>query len=291
MQQINPASEEQQEYYANLPLPESPNTPKPVGPDNPPWTSPVAFGVWMLSVLLIVAVPTIFLLPYIFVAADGPIDRESVTRIATSDPTGVFIQIAAILPAHLLTLLVAWLVVTRNRKFSFREMLGWKSGGMRWWYHVLIMIGFIALMTIVGSYFPEQENELLRMLKSSELALYTIAFLAVATAPLVEEVVYRGVLFSAFQRSVGTMLSVVLVTFLFALVHVPQYLPSYSTIFLLTLLSLILTLVRVYSGNLLPCIILHMIFNGFQSALLIAEPHLKALAPVEQVAAAILGYR
>ncbi|MBK9216314.1 MAG: CPBP family intramembrane metalloprotease [Chloracidobacterium sp.] len=62
---------------------------------------------------------------------------------------------------------------------------------------------------------------------------------------------------------------------MFALVHVPQYLPSYSTIFLLTLLSVTLTWVRVRTSNLLPCIILHTAFNGLQSALLIAEPYFK----------------
>ena len=163
---------------------------------------------------------------------------------------------------------------------------------MRWWHHVGIMIAFVSLMIIVGSIFPEQDNELLRMLRSSKLALYTIAIMAVVTAPLVEEVVYRGVLYSAFQRSVGTVGSVALVTFLFALVHVPQYYPSVSTILLLTLLSLILTLVRVYTGNLLPCIILHLIFNAFQSALLIAEPHLNVPPPgVGEQAIAILGLR
>ena len=131
---------------------------------------------------------------------------------------------------------------------------------------------------------------MLRILKSSKPALYTIAFLAVFTAPLVEEVVYRGVLYSAFQRSIGTAAAVVLVTLLFALVHVPQYYPSFSTIFLLTLLSLILTLVRVYTGNLLPCIVLHTIFNAFQSALLIAEPYVNVpgTIPVEPTAIFLL---
>ena len=292
MQETRAVSDEQQQYYSNLPLPEDPQVPAPVGPDNPPWSSPVAVGVWIFSVLLIVFVPTIFLLPYIFSVSNGQVDQETVTRVATSDPTAIFVQIVAIFPAHILTLIAAWFVVTRNRKYSFKEMLGWRSGGMRWWHHVGIMIAFVSLMIIVGSIFPEQDNELLRMLRSSKLALYTIAIMAVVTAPLVEEVVYRGVLYSAFQRSVGTVGSVALVTFLFALVHVPQYYPSVSTILLLTLLSLILTLVRVYTGNLLPCIILHLIFNAFQSALLIAEPHLNVPPPgVGEQAIAILGLR
>ena len=65
-------------------------------------------------------------------------------------------------------------------------------------------------------------------------ALYTVAFLAVFTAPFVEEVIYRGILYSALQRTTGTVLAVVIVTLLFAAVHVPQYWGSPSTIMLLT---------------------------------------------------------
>ncbi len=101
-----------------------------------------------------------------------------------------------------------------------------------------------------------------------------VAIMATFTAPLVEEVIYRGILFSAFQRTFGVGFAVASVTFLFAIVHVPQYYPSFSTIFLLTLLSLVLTLVRVRTNNLLPCIILHTIFNAVQSVFLILEPFL-----------------
>lgn len=262
-----------------------------MSPNNPPWGSGIAVAVWVASVLLIVLVPTLFLMPYLFSQMGGAIDQSQMTELATKDPVAIWIQVAAVLPVHFLTLLISWYVVTNFRKLPFRETLGWQSGGMRWWHYALILTGFIAVMITVGTLVPEKENDLLRILKSSKWALYTIAVLAVFTAPLVEEVIYRGILYSAFQRSVGTFAAVGLVTFLFSLVHVPQYWPSFSTIFLLTLLSLILTLVRVYSGNLLPCIILHTIFNAFQSALLIAEPHIPLpVAPTAEQALAVLSY-
>lgn len=279
---------ERDEYYSALPLPEERLMATPISPNNPPWTSPVAFGVWLLSVALIVFIPMLFLLPYVFSVSGPNVDQQTIAQIATSDPTSVLIQVAAILPVHLITLAVAWFVVTRIRTFRFTETLGWRSGGMRWWHHLAVLAAFVALMLVVGSYFPEQENDLLRILKSSKLALYTVAFLAVFTAPLVEEVIYRGVLFSAFQRSLGQVGAVALVTFLFALVHVPQYYPSYSTIFLLTILSLILTLVRLRTGNLLPCIILHTLFNGLQSLGLILEPYLPSPNSTAEQAAALI---
>jgi membrane protease YdiL (CAAX protease family) len=153
---------------------------------------------------------------------------------------------------------------------------------MRWWHYVLILVSFFIVAGVVGSYFPEQENELTRLLRSSRAAVYLVAIMATFTAPLVEEVIYRGVLYSAFQRTFGVTLGVVAVTLLFAMVHVPQYYPSVSTIGLLLLLSLILTLVRVYTGNLLPCVVLHTIFNAIQSGALIAEPYFKSVEPIVQ---------
>ena len=261
-----------------------------LNPDDPHWSSGIALLVWVTSVLLVMFVPFLFLIPYIFFKLDGgTFDQTQIGEIATKDPTAILIQIVAILPVHLITLLVGWYVVTNFRKFPFRESLGWRSGGMRWWHHVLVLVGFLLVMILVGRLMPEQDNDLLRIIRSSKGALYAVAFFAVVTAPVVEELVYRGILYSAFQRSIGTVGSVALVTFLFALVHVPQYYPSISTIILLTLLSLILTLVRVTTGNLLPCIILHMIFNGFQSAMLIAEPHLNVPSPTIEQAAMFLA--
>ncbi|MGE3465843.1 MAG: lysostaphin resistance A-like protein [Pyrinomonadaceae bacterium] len=242
-------------------------------PKAPPWNSLEALGVWIASVLLILVVPTLFLLPYL-AAQDPPItDPEQIVAFAKSDPTSLFLQIAAIIPAHLLTIVLAWLVVTRVRRYGFRNMLGWETGGVSMWLSYPIILGcFFVIAALVGAYFPEQENDLIRILRSSRSAVYIVAFVATFTAPFVEEVVYRGILYSAFQRTVGTTGGFLLVTFLFALVHVPQYYPSYSTIFLLTLLSVILTLVRVKTGSLLPCIILHTFFNGLQSIFLLIEP-------------------
>ncbi len=199
-------------------------------------------------------------------------DSEALVEFAKTDAMSIVVQIAAIVPAHLLTVALAWLVVTRGRRFSFKEMLGWKSGGFAWWQYIAVLVGFGLIAVAVGNLIPEQENDLIRILKSSRMAVFMIAIVATLTAPFVEELVYRGVLYSAFQRAMGVPAAFLLVTFLFAVVHVPQYWPSTSTILLLTLLSMILTAIRVKTGNLLPCVIFHTIFNGFQSILLIIEP-------------------
>jgi len=256
-------------------------------PNNPPWSSWLAFLVWLASVAFIILLPNLFVIPYILKQGVDFSDPARLAEFVQSDATTILLSVLAVIPAHILTLVLAWVVITKFNKFSFRETLGWRSGGFNIWNCLLILGGFFILAAIVGYYFPEQDNDLLKILRSSRTAVYIVAFLATFTAPLVEEVVYRGVLYSALQRNFGIPFAVLLVTFLFALVHVPQYYPSYSTIFLICLLSLILTLVRVRTGNLLPCIILHMVFNGVQSLFLILQPYLNLEDASKQAACII----
>lgn len=258
-------------------------------PNNPPWNSWIALGLWIFSVLLIIFLPFIFVIPY---AASQNVDManaQTMTEFLTKSPTAILLNVIAVFPAHLLTLLMAWFIVTRFKTYSFRQTLGWSQDNFRWFYYILIIVGFFAIAGVVNYFLPEQENDLMRVLQSSRSATLAVAFLATFTAPLIEEVVYRGVLYSALQRSIGIAGAIILVTALFALVHVPQYWGSPGTIVLICLLSLILTMVRVKTGNLLPCIILHTIFNGLQSLFLVLEPYLpKDLNQTQEQAAAIL---
>jgi len=256
----------------------------PLGPNNPPWNSLMAVGLWLLSIALIAFIPAIFLLPYL--ASSGILKGggERVAEFSTNDPTAIIIQMLAVIPAHLLTFLAAWLIVTNFRKYSFFEMLGFRSGGIRWWHYVILMVVFFGLAAAVTQFYPQGENQFLRILESSRTVVFVVAFMATFTAPIVEELVYRGVVYSAFQRTFGVTAAVIVVSLMFTSVHVLQYLESPSTIALILVLSIILTLLRSISGNLLPSIIFHTLINGIQSIGLIVEPYLKDHTPAEAVA-------
>lgn len=260
-------------------------------PNNPPWNSWAAIGVWLASIIFILVLPNILTIPYVLAQGVNLTNSAELLQLFQSDPTVILLNVLGIIPAHIFTIVLAWMVVTRFKKFSFRQTLGWNGGGFAWWHYLLILVGFFAVAGVVGYFVPEQDNDLLRILRSSRSVVYVVAFMATFTAPVVEEVIYRGLLFSAFQRTFGVPLAVLIVTLLFALVHVPQYLPSYSTIFLICLLSLILTLIRVRTGSLLPCIILHTIFNGLQSLFLILEPFLPKMEnELQKEAASIINF-
>lgn len=255
--------------------------PQPIGdewisPNNPPWNGWVAIGYWVLSVLFIVVVPAIFLIPYVISQHVDYRDRAVLNQFIFSDPTAVVLQLAPVILAHILTLAAGWYIVTRANRYSFRQTLGWHMDGFRVWHAIVLTVGFYLFGYLITSLLGKVENDFERLIAGSRVAVYLVAFLATFTAPLVEEVVYRGVLYSAFQRKFGFTASVIFVTVLFTLVHVPQYsqnsVPDYASVITLLVLSLSLTLIRAWTGNLLPCIVLHTVFNGIQSLVLVFEP-------------------
>jgi membrane protease YdiL (CAAX protease family) len=274
-------NQETQDYNEPLKLELEKTAEKQTGPspNNPPWSTLAGFLVWIASVLFIVLVPTIAVVVYLAVRGVNLGDAAGMKEGLLGDPNAILVNIIGVLPAHLATILIAWAVVTAANKHSFREMLGWEWGGFRPTYLIGIVVAFFILAAVVSTLFPEQENDLIRILRSSRSAVLVVAFMATFTAPLVEEVVYRGIMYSSFQRTFGVPIAVILVTILFAVVHVPQYYPSYSTILVICLLSLVLTLIRARSKNLLPCIVLHTIFNAVQSLLLIVEPYIQQNVP------------
>jgi membrane protease YdiL (CAAX protease family) len=258
-------------------------------PDNPPWNGWTAVGVWLASIFAIFIFPLFFLLPYLVAQGTDFTDRSKMLAL-DKDPTAILLQLVSIIPAHFFTLVLAWVVVTKFNKYSFRQTLGWKMGGLRIWQIIAIIVFFYMLAFVLTLTFGERDNEFMQMLKSSRAAVYLVAFFATFTAPLVEEVIYRGILYSAFQRKMGVVWAVVVVTAMFAAIHVPQYSkdfnPDFVTISMICLLSLSLTLIRVWTKNLLPCVVLHTVFNGSQSLLLIFAPYLEEMSkkPVEQTA-------
>ena len=259
------------------------------GPDanNPTWGVGVAVLVWIASLILVVFAPLVFLLPY--AASKGlkiadPNYVQALAEMALNDRTAVLLQVVSLLPSHLLTFALIWAVVTRFGKYSFWKAIGWGwSGRFRFWTCCFLGVALFAVGTtlawLLGSAKPTQLEQIIN---SSLAARYAISILAVGTAPFVEEFLYRGVLYAPLQKLAGAPVAVFLVLGLFTIIHVPQYWPNIGVIAAVALLSIALTIVRAYSGRLLPCVIIHLVFNGIQAVLLIAEPYANKIVPSSQ---------
>ncbi|MGI9105872.1 MAG: CPBP family intramembrane glutamic endopeptidase [Pyrinomonadaceae bacterium] len=248
-------------------------------PDNPAWGILAAVSVWFGSVALLVAGGLAALAIYAGYRLQT-MNFEEVMRAAQTDPLFILISVVVVLPTHLLTFGMGWVLVTSFGKRPFGEAVGWSWGAQfGFWKCAGLAIGLWLCGILLAKLIGGQETDLERIIASSNAARFGLAFLAVATAPIVEEVVYRGVLFPPLQRSGGTSAAIVIVSLLFASVHVIQYWNNLGVIAAVTLLSFVLTWVRARTGRLLPCFVIHFVFNGVQAILIVAEPYLKTLSP------------
>lgn len=268
----------------------TPLAPVPADPNDPPWGLGGAVVVLLGSIFLQFAFSILFFLPYLIQLALRPDAPTNLVEFALTDKTAIFLQVIAILPAHLFSLALVWAVVTRFGKLPFLASLGLTWSGHLWFWRS-VGVGIVlcgaawGLAWLLGGGKPTQLDQIIN---SSLAARYALAVLAVFTAPLVEELIYRGVLYSALHRLVGVLPAVIIVLGVFTLIHVPQYWPNVGVIAAVGLLSVSLTIIRAYSGRLLPCVVIHFVFNGIQAIVLVIEPHLPKLAQASEQAAGIL---
>lgn len=245
--------------------------------DNPPWGVGTAFLTLAGSAGLLLGISlfsSVIALIYISVKYGNAVG-DNLPALMMADKVAVLIQVSGVIPAHLLTIILVWLVVTDRGKRPFWSTLGWRYNH---WLEILlsvfVAVGLLAFGAVLTKYYGGEPTDIDQIINSSAAARFMLAFLATVTAPLVEELVYRGVLYSALRRAIGVAWTVATVSFLFTLVHVFQYYNNISVIAAIGVLSLSITLVRAYTKNLLPCFIIHLVFNGLQSIVIIFYPHL-----------------
>jgi membrane protease YdiL (CAAX protease family) len=252
---------------------------QPADPDSPSWGSLAGISVWISSVAAIIVIPVIAVIAWYAIQS---LRQAPLPSLSSKDemldwlksPNLLLIQVLSTIVAHAVTIAICWAVVSRLGKRPFWESLGWNWAGRSLWYWVVFSACvIIALVTIdqgLVRVLPQsEENSFTELLKSSQRVRIAIAVLATFTAPIVEETVYRGVLFAAFRRHLGVIATVVVITLLFAGVHVLQYWGAWVSITGLTLLSLVLTLVRARTKSILPCVVVHTLNNAFFSVLIL----------------------
>jgi len=250
-------------------------------PDHPAWGVPVGIGVWVASVLAIIIVPIIAVIVWYIlsrargVEVPGLLSQEAMIEWLKS-PRLLLVQVASTLVAHLVTLAICWMLVTKMGRRPFWASLGWHWAGRSplFWlvFSVLVIVALIAFGQVAARILPESQNtSFAELLRSSLQVRIALALLATFSAPIVEEVIYRGVIFPAVVRRTGVAAAVVLVTMLFAGVHFLQYWGAWVSISGLIFLSLILTVVRARTGSILPSVMIHFVNNAFFSVLIVAN--------------------
>ena len=100
------------------------------------------------------------------------------------------------------------------------------------------------------------------VLRSSGPALVPPILIATFLAPVLEEIIFRGIAFAGLAARFGTVRAAIVSVALFVLVHAPQkiyYLPGFLDVGLVALAAVWL---RLKYRSIRPGILLHILYNG-----------------------------
>jgi uncharacterized protein len=222
-----------------------------------PWSGPVALiGGFALALIggLIVDIPASLL----FGAEVSGSHTSPGLVIADTLVQDTGFVLAAVYAAHLATRAV------RSWQFGLRRPgVGWRSTTG---YVVLLLAVFIILSVVWSGVFHPKEEELLKTLGSNEgtALLLASAILTCVVAPICEEMLFRGYIFTALRNWKGTLPAALITAVIFGGIHYG----SAPTLDLVPLagLGFGLCLLYRYTGSLYPCIVAHSLNNSLAFA-------------------------
>jgi membrane protease YdiL (CAAX protease family) len=127
------------------------------------------------------------------------------------------------------------------------------------WILAGILLAVAALF--VSSLFPEPSDSPVRKLLATPQSVALYVLLGSALAPLLEEIIFRGFIFTALADLYGWKPAVVITTVLFAGLHGGQLRGNWPAVAVILLVSYVLTIVRHRTNSLIPSVILHTAYN------------------------------
>jgi membrane protease YdiL (CAAX protease family) len=156
----------------------------------------------------------------------------------------------------------------------FWKSLGWRKPTAA---QVLLFVTCGAVLAVAINLapplLPDTPQFPLEQLFTSPAASYAIGAFAIGVAPVVEELVFRGLLFAIFERAVGLSFAIATTATLFAGLHLQEYWHAWNHLLMIFVVGVVFSLARGKSGSLTPSIFLHVGYNACMMGSLFISTH------------------
>jgi membrane protease YdiL (CAAX protease family) len=163
---------------------------------------------------------------------------------------------------YFLILTFLFLLARIQHQQTFWRSLGWKTPDPKAILAAIAAgLGLAMLASLVLWLEPDTQAFPLEKLFDSRSASIAIGAFAILVAPLVEELVFRGLLFAIVERIAGVHVAILMTGLLFATLHAPEYWHAWNHLVMITMVGLTFSLVRGLTGNLAPSILMHVGYN------------------------------
>jgi len=172
-----------------------------------------------------------------------------------------------------------FLLARLQHQQPFWKSLGWRRPTARQVAGYLLGGGGLAIaVSMALAIGPDVQDFPLEKLFNSRTASFAIGVFAISVAPVVEELIFRGLLFAVFERAAGMRFAVVTTAVLFAGLHVQEYWPAWHHMLMILVVGLVFSLARGMTGSLTPSILLHIGFNSsIMTGLYFSTQHFRAV--------------
>lgn len=162
--------------------------------------------------------------------------------------------------AQLLTLLGIFIIIKVTQKRFFKGVNVGKQQKKNILLTVLLALSFNVAVVYVLNMLPESiladYQSSSQLLQEGPIAVRLISI--VILAPIVEEIIFRGLTLERFRRVMPLPLAVLLSSLIFGLFHGQELWIVYATV-----IGLVFAMITVYTKNITASILAHMIFNLF----------------------------
>ena len=242
------------------------------------WPHLIIFATFGFGSLLIVQLAAILLL-----TADRHLSQKQLQQLIESKPQ--FLVGTNVLWYGLLFLFL-YVTLAALRGLPFWRSLGWNqlksnplAGKRNYWMFFFSGCGLAIFVAIASSRIKNTEHVPIQELFKERNGALLLMAMAVFVAPLVEETIFRGYLYPLFASKFssiaegfgadsaralrfGTTIGILLTGVLFGLMHGAQLGWTWGLVGLLTLVGVIFTFARAWTGTVLASFLLHLGYNS-----------------------------
>jgi membrane protease YdiL (CAAX protease family) len=133
---------------------------------------------------------------------------------------------------------------------------------------VLLAINWGAAYLLRNLNHPSPEQDVVILVKGNQNVFLRggLAFAALVSAPLVEESIFRGVLYPAIKQHAHRLIALLFTSLLFAAIH-----SNLMTFIPLTIFAILLAILYDRTRVLMACVLAHLTFNAVNFAMLLNE--------------------
>lgn len=177
-------------------------------------------------------------------------------------PTSVQVAIPSQIAAYALWLGAVWFLF-RSLNMRFWPSVGWTWPPEGAWIYLAlgpvlaVAAGFAASLL----HAKNLQTGLMEQLLSDPVASRLLVIFGVSGAPMIEELLFRGIMLPVAVRSLGVAAGLLVTSIPFSLMHGPMYGWSWQHLLLLILVSIAFGLIRLRSNSTLASTVTHGAYN------------------------------